>query len=87
LRLIHIWTDNPDMDRPKKQAAPETEAVRAKLQALSRAEALDLAQRAGLSGKTVEKFRRGHIIEPSVLKLQAIKAALRAARRAEKPGA
>lgn len=54
----------------------DLEALRARLAQMSRAEARELAIKAGLKCSTVEKFRLGHIKEPRLSKLEKIRAAL-----------
>lgn len=73
------------MDKPNP-----VEDLRAKLAALSRAEVRAIASEAGLSGSTVEKFRLGHIKEPRLSKLDALRTALRKHQKraaSTKPGA
>jgi hypothetical protein len=70
-----MWMDNPQMDSQN-----ELEALRARLAAMSRAEAIALADRAGLSASTVCKFRGGHIQEIGGQKFLALRAALKTAR-------
>jgi transcriptional regulator with XRE-family HTH domain len=61
------------MDTPKA-----VDDLRKKLAAMSRSEVRALAAEAHLSASTVEKFRLGHIAEPRLSKLEALRAAFAA---------
>lgn len=63
------------------------EELRARLKAMSRAEAIALAKEAGLAASTVEKFRLNHIKEPRLSKLDALRAAIKRIDRREKASA
>lgn len=54
----------------------DVEALRARLKALSRADARRVAVGAGLACSTVEKFRLNRIKEPKVSKLEKLAAEL-----------
>jgi transcriptional regulator with XRE-family HTH domain len=62
----------------------DLEKLRAALKKLARKRVRALAISAGLAPSTVEKFRLGHITEPSYLKLQALVKALNTAQEREK---
>lgn len=62
----------------------DLEKLRAALKKLARKRVRALAISAGLAPSTVEKFRLGHIAEPSYLKIQALAKALDAAKQREK---
>lgn len=70
--------NNPVMDSPI-----DVEDLRAKLRAMSRAEARKIAIAAGLACSTVEKFRLSHINEPRMSKLQKLSTALSAREAAQ----
>lgn len=54
----------------------DVEALRKRLVALGRKRTRELAKQAGLACETVDKFRRNHIREPRLSKLQALIALL-----------
>lgn len=54
----------------------DVEAIRSKLKAMSRAEVMKLATKAGLAHSTIEKFRLNRITEPRLSRLQAMAQAL-----------
>lgn len=60
------------MDKP----SPTIEALRSKLQALTRQEVLALADAAKVARSTVEKFRLNHIKEPRASKVERLQKAL-----------
>lgn len=62
----------------------DLEKLRSALKKLARKRVRALAISAGLAPSTVEKFRLGHITEPSYLKIQKLAVALHAAQEREK---
>lgn len=67
----------PQMDNNTRMDTQlDLEKLRAELKKLARKKVRSLAISAGLSPSTVEKFRLGHITEPSYLKIQALVKAL-----------
>lgn len=61
----------------------DLEALRSRLANMTRAEVLELAEKAGLAHSTVEKFRLGHIHEPRLSKLEKLRVALGKVKRAK----
>lgn len=70
------------MDKPKS-----LEELRATLAGMSRADVRALAAEAKLAASTVEKFRLGHIAEPRLSKVEALRAALKRMERKSRAAA
>lgn len=80
MQPIHLWNDNPSMDKPIG-----IDALRKKLKAMTRPEALKLAEEAGVPPSTLEKFRGGHVTTPGAWTFQALIAALAGEKPPPKP--
>lgn len=61
------------------------DALRKKLQAMTRTEALQVARRAGVPPSTLQKFRGGHVTTPGAWTFQALLASLSGEKPPPKP--
>lgn len=61
------------------------DALRNKLRAMTRPEALKIAEKSGVPASTVEKFRHGHVTTPGAWTFQALLAAVTGQKPPPKP--